>query len=35
MLQCLRTHGFFGNNEWHVDLLFPEFQLNNMTSNSF
>ena len=34
ILQRLRTHGIFGNNEWHVDLLFAEIQFNNLTSNS-
>ena len=34
ILQQLRTHGIFGNNEWEVDILFPEIQFNNMTSNS-
>ena len=33
-LQCLRTHGIFGNNEWNVDLLFPKIQFKNLTSNS-
>ena len=32
--QRLRTHGIFGNNEWDVQLLFAEYQLNNLTSNS-
>ena len=35
ILQRLRTHGIFGNNEWDVDLLFAEIQVNNLTSNSF
>ena len=34
ILQCLRTHGIFGNNEWEVDLLFAEIPFNNLTSNS-
>ena len=34
ILQRLRTHGIFGNNEWDVDLLFAEIQFNNLTSNS-
>ena len=34
ILQRLRTHGIFGNNEWDVDLLFAETQFNNLTSNS-
>ena len=34
ILQRLRTHGIFGNNEWDVDLLFTEIQFNNLTSNS-
>ena len=34
ILQRLRTRVIFGNNEWDVDLLFPEIQLNNLTSNS-
>ena len=34
ILQTLRTHGIFGNNEWDVDLLFAEIQFNNLTSNS-
>ena len=33
ILQHLRTHGIFGNNEWDVDLLFAEIQFNNLTSN--
>ena len=31
ILQRLRTHGIFGNNEWDVDLLFPQIQFNNLT----
>ena len=34
ILQRLRTHGIFSNNEWDVDLLFAEIQFNNLTSNS-
>ena len=34
ILQRLRTHGIFGNNEWDVGLLFAENQFNNLTSNS-
>ena len=34
ILQRLRTHGIFGNNEWDVDLLFAEIQFNKLTSNS-
>ena len=34
ILQGLRTHGIFGNNEWDVGLLFAEIQVNNLTSNS-
>ena len=34
ILQRLRTHGIFGNNEWDVDLLFAEIQFKNLTSNS-
>ena len=34
ILQRLRTHGIFGNNDWDVDLLFAEIQFNNLTSNS-
>ena len=34
ILQRLRKHGIFGNNEWDVDLLFAEIQFNNLTSNS-
>ena len=34
ILRRLRTHGIFGNNEWDVDLVFPEIQFNNLTSNS-
>ena len=34
ILQRLRTHGIFGNNEWDVDLLFAEIQFDNLTSNS-
>ena len=34
ILQRLRTHGIFGNNERDVDLLFAEIQFNNLTSNS-
>ena len=34
ILQRLRTHGIFGNNEWDVDLLFAEIQFNNLTSSS-
>ena len=34
ILQRLRTHGIFDNNEWEVDLLFAEIQFNNLTSNS-
>ena len=34
ILQQLRTHGTFGNNEGNVDLLFAEIQFNNLTSNS-
>ena len=34
ILQRLRTHGIFGNNEWDVDLLFAEIQFNNLPSNS-
>ena len=33
ILQRLRTHGIFGNNEWDVDLLFAAIQFNNLTSN--
>ena len=34
ILQRLRTHGIFRNNEWDVDLLFAEIQFNNRMSNS-
>ena len=34
ILQRLRTHGIFGNNEWDVDVLFAEIHFNNLTSNS-
>ena len=34
ILQRLRTHGIFGNNEWDVNLLFAEIQFNHLTSNS-
>ena len=34
ILQRLRTHGIFGNNEWDVDVLFPEIQCKNLTYNS-
>ena len=34
ILQRLRRHGIFGNNERDVDLLFAEIQFNNLTSNS-
>ena len=34
ILQRLRTHGIFGNNEWDVDLLFAEIPFNKLTSNS-
>ena len=34
ILQRLRTHGIFGNNEWDVDLLFAEIRFNNLTFNS-
>ena len=34
ILQRLRTHGIFGNNEWDVDLLFAEIQFHNLISNS-
>ena len=34
ILQRLRTHGIFGNDESDVDLLFAEIQFNNLTSNS-
>ena len=34
ILQRLRTHSIFGNNEWDVELLFAEKQFNNLTSNS-
>ena len=34
ILQGLRRHGIFVNNEWDVDLLFTEIQFNNLTSNS-
>ena len=34
IIQRLRTHGIFGNNEWDVDLLFAEIQFDNLTSNS-
>ena len=34
ILQRLRTHGIFGNNEWDVDLLFAEIQFNNLTSHT-
>ena len=34
ILQRLRTHGIFGNNEWDVDLLPAEIQFNNLTSNN-
>ena len=34
ILQRLRTHIIFGNNEWDVVLLFAEIQFNNLTSNS-
>ena len=33
ILQRLRTHGIFGNNEWDVDLQFAEIHFNNPTSN--
>ena len=33
ILQRLRTHGIFGNNDWDVDLLFAEIQFNNLASN--
>ena len=32
--QRLRTHSIFGNNEWDVELLFPEIQFQDLTSNS-
>ena len=35
ILQRLRTHGFFGNSEWDVDLLFADIQFKNLTSNRF
>ena len=35
ILQPLRTHGIFGNNEWDVDLLFAGIQFNNLTSIRF
>ena len=34
ILQRLRRHSIFRNNEWDVDLLFAEVQFNNLTSNS-
>ena len=34
ILQRLRTHSIFGNNEWDVNLVFAEIQFNNLTSNS-
>ena len=34
ILQRLRTHGIFGNNEWDGDLLFAEIQFNNLTPNT-
>ena len=34
ILQRLRTHGIFGNNEWDVDILFAVIQFNNLSSNS-
>ena len=34
ILQRLRTHGIFGNNERDADLLFAEIQFNNLMSNS-
>ena len=34
ILERLRTHGIFGNNEWDVDLLFAEIQFSNLTSKS-
>ena len=34
ILQRLRTHGIFGNNELAVDLPFAEVHRNNLTSNS-
>ena len=34
ILQSLRTHGIFGNNEWDIGFLFAEIQFNNLTSNS-
>ena len=34
IIQRLRTHGIFVNNEWDVDLLFAEIQFNFLISNS-
>ena len=34
ILQRLRTHGIFGNNERNVNLLFAEIHFNKLTSNS-
>ena len=34
ILQRLRPHGIFGDNEWDVDLLFAEMQFYHLTSNS-
>ena len=34
ILQCLRTHGIFLDNQSDVDLLFAEIHFNNLTSNS-
>ena len=34
ILQRLRTHGIFGNNEWDGDLLFADIQFNNLTPKS-
>ena len=34
ILQRLRTHGIFGNNELDVDLSDAEIQFNNLTSNN-
>ena len=34
ILQHLRPHGIFGNNEPDVDLLFAKIQFNNLRSNS-
>ena len=33
ILQRLRTHGIFGDNEWDLYLLFAEIQFNNLTSD--